>query len=465
MRKLLLATVAALGASIGAASYADAQVVDNTDGQGFPTPGTVTVRLNGRFRFYAGVTTEGGARSVTNSTATALTSGGTANVGTNKIANYGIADYARLYPGFDGVAANGLKYGASLEIRTENSTISGGGTTSVNNSERARNTLYLRRQWGYIGTDKFGTVRLGMADGPTSLMLTGTFENFNDGGWNGDAPDLLPGAVDLTFPWADTSGEYTTNKVVYLSPQFYGVDFGISFEPSTAAGGYNAADCGGYLNNSGIQLNQGTGVASAGCSSLSSSSIISETARRRNTYEAVLRYRGTFGPIGVAATGSYVGSNRVEYSGVTTPSIRYNGLGIQDFGLVVTYGGLQVGGNYQWGHYTGAGYGLAPEGAPTSNAMVVGAAYTIGPVIFGASYIDETNVTQNASAIAQGRQLREHGVAAGATYSLAPGVSIFLSYLWDERRQNGVNLVGSGTTAQNNKLNGQVLSIGTSFAW
>ena len=62
MRKLLLATVAALGATMGVASYADAQVVSDTDGQSFPTPGTVTVRLNGRFREYAYVADQGAAR-------------------------------------------------------------------------------------------------------------------------------------------------------------------------------------------------------------------------------------------------------------------------------------------------------------------------------------------------------------------------------------------------------------------
>ena len=44
MRKLLLASVAALGASMGVAAVADAQTAS-------PDPGTVTVRLNGRFRF------------------------------------------------------------------------------------------------------------------------------------------------------------------------------------------------------------------------------------------------------------------------------------------------------------------------------------------------------------------------------------------------------------------------------
>ncbi len=39
MRKLLLASVAALGVSTAMASYADAQVADDTDGQSLPDAG------------------------------------------------------------------------------------------------------------------------------------------------------------------------------------------------------------------------------------------------------------------------------------------------------------------------------------------------------------------------------------------------------------------------------------------
>ena len=49
----------------------------------------------------------------------------------------GFAEYARLYPGFDGIAANGLKYGAFLEIRQDNAAPPGGG---INGSPRSRIT-------------------------------------------------------------------------------------------------------------------------------------------------------------------------------------------------------------------------------------------------------------------------------------------------------------------------------------
>ena len=68
---------------------------------------------------------------------------------------------------------------------------------------------------------------------------------------------------------------------------------------------------------------------------------------------------------------------------------------------------------------------------------------------------------------------RDQGVAAGATYSVAPGLSVFLSYLWNERKQNGFNFVtGQGTSAAfpngnaaNNKVSAQLIYLGTAFSW
>ena len=228
MRKLLLATVAVLGASMGVATVADAQT--------FPTPGTVTVRLNGRFRFYGAILSDRQADNNASGTATGLQNAagqGTAN-GTAKQSNYTFGNYARLYPGFDGVAANGLKYGASLEIRQDQVSGAGGGSFGgISQQNRARAGLYFRREWGYIGTDQLGTIRLGSTDQPSSLYMTGNFENFNDGGLNGDVPALLSPNLTVTWPFADVGNYYTTTKAVYLSPQLYGLDFGVSYEPNT----------------------------------------------------------------------------------------------------------------------------------------------------------------------------------------------------------------------------------------
>ena len=527
MRKLLLATVAALGASMGVASYADAQVVANTDGQtasdtdgqAFPTPGTITVRLNGRFREYAYVADQGpGIRTTTfttggsgSTTSAAGVTTTTLSAGTNRLDNYGFEGYARLYPGFDGVAANGLKYGANLEIRQDNTFGAGGGTAggaggsadgSVTGNDRSRGYLYLRREWGYIGTDRFGSVRFGSSDQPTSLFLVGTGENFDGGGLNGDLPGFLPNDGSLyDYPFADVGNMYSTNKLVYLSPQFYGVDFGLSFEPSTAGiGNDNGAGCGGPgpLGSTNITTS-GPGQASPGCDALSSTST-ADYNRRKDTYEGLVRYRGTFGAFGVVGTAAYIGSGRVHDSGIvgstTNPKrVKLEDLSIGDFGLAVTYGGLTIGGHYQIGRYNlqngGGPGGLITADQPNANAYAVTASYTIGPVIFGAAFSEswyEGNPTAatNASSTfgatpivtslsqVTGGQRRDIGFAAGGTYSLAPGVALYLSYYFGEARQRGVNVltgasevgtVAAAGVSQHNKGDNSILGLGTAFAW
>ena len=151
--------------------------------------------LNGRLRFYGAVVSQKNADNNASGTATGtvnpITGQGTAT-GTNKQANYTFGSYMRLYPGFDGLSANGLKYGASVEIRQDNTSGAGGGQFgSISNSNRARGELYVRRSWGYLGTDQLGTIRLGSTDQPSSLYMTGSFENFNDGGVNGDVGFLI----------------------------------------------------------------------------------------------------------------------------------------------------------------------------------------------------------------------------------------------------------------------------------
>ena len=491
MRKLLLATVAALGASMGVAAVADAQTAA-------PAPGTVTVRLNGRFRFYAFYTQQGDAdNNTTGSTAGTVNAAGVGTLtGRNKQTDYGFAEYARLYPGFDGVAANGLKYGASLEIRQDNASGAGGGIFgSVSQQNRSRGNLYLRREWGYIGTDQLGTIRLGSTDQPSSLYMTGNFENFNDGGLNGDVPSYISGALQVTWPFADVGSYYTTSKAIYLSPQFYGFDVGASYEPSTdnitgdgsngcsgnSYEGANFSNAAGTFTAASGSNSQGT--SGPGCNQLSSTPINGESGRRRNTLDALIRYRGTFGGFGIAATagGMYGGHVLDDQTGVafnsnasTGQTIRqnYEGIKVFDSGVALTYAGFSVGGKYQDGRFNGLGLAPVPRGLPHGEAWLIGASYTIGPIIVGAHYLDYQSAGDLGNSFF-GRERREHGVAAGGTYTVAPGLAIFLSYLYNERRQNGYNFltgqgVGVGAAAGNafsNKVTSNFISLGTSFTW
>ena len=137
MRKLLLATVAVLGGSVGVAGFAQAQapaapptIVPTpvpftlTPGQ-TPGPGTITVRLNARVNSYAQFGSDSGRNPGLSPPRRARRSASTAT--NTKLSNYTFQEYGRLFPGFDGIAANGLKYGGAIEIRQDQSAPPGGG--------------------------------------------------------------------------------------------------------------------------------------------------------------------------------------------------------------------------------------------------------------------------------------------------------------------------------------------------
>jgi hypothetical protein len=147
MRKLLLATAAIMGAS-GGLAYAQTAPANPSQGQlvapygagpakdnnnnawgvantpsgsaaagplstiyapnviAVPAPGTIVIRLNGRVETevagtFSNLNTGTGTRSVANPSGAGF-----------KLNPVGVASYVRLYPGFDGLSANGLRYGA-----------------------------------------------------------------------------------------------------------------------------------------------------------------------------------------------------------------------------------------------------------------------------------------------------------------------------------------------------------------
>lgn len=476
MRKLLLMSAACLSVAIGWTHSAAAQSQDLADidsGQNFPMPGQVTIRLNGRLRFYADYMPRANQVNThlnASNTGSAANGNSTNGTGTNKMEDYTFQTYLRLYPGFDGVAANGLKYGAAAEIRvgavnalnTDTASLGGAGgglNGTISAQNNSRNTLYVRRAFGYVGTDKYGTIRMGQTDGPLSLYETGTFENVSDGGWNGDVSFALPSAQWLVWPFSTVGNEYTTLKMVYLSPQFYGFDFGVSFEPNTGSSGIGTGNG-----------NQSCGqAASISCANLAATPTY-ESQRRRNTSEVLLRYRGAFGPVGIAATVGYMGSSKVADNGTPKRPIQFQGLDLGDGGLTITYKGLTVGGHIMAGTGNNAPleFALQRKGGQGEFAWLAGASYTIGPVLIGGAYVDVQSEGFNgnlATGVDPTGERREQGVSFGTTYSVAPGFALFATYLWDQRREAGYDLVNNTVGNTNNKVTGEIIGIGSSFAW
>jgi predicted porin len=151
----------------------------------------------------------------------------------------------------------------------------------------------------------------------------------------------------------------------------------------------------------------------------------------------------------------------------------------------VTWNGLTVGGMVQGGRFNGQ-WALAPTGSSDSLAWLAGISYTYGPIVVGASYYQYdspgasgpagtgTGTTTTAPGFSPFvGQRRERGVAAGGTYSLAPGLALFASYLWGDRKENGYDFITAqtNTTASptagslHNSVHSQVFALGTSFTW
>lgn len=528
MRKLLLASVAMLSGTVGLAGVASAQLqtqypytaptgstpvagpvgspssaaVATVIPQAATLPplsaGNLTVRLGGRLTSYIGAFVDSG-RTPGYMTVAA---GSAPVLNTAKLAPYAVAEYARLYPSFDGVAANGLKYGAFLEIRQENYAAPGStGNNSIYYETTQRGSLYFKRETGYIGTDNLGFLRFGATDQPTSLFVVGTFENFDEGGWNfQSSPSEFTYNSIPVWPFPDTGNLYTANKVVYVSPKFANlVDFGVSFAPSTGNVGATSGAC-PFASSTGGAGGSSTGpagLAGYGCDALSSSPGTTDDRRPRNVVDAVARFRTNVGPAGVALTVGGMVSGAVLYNGPAAQTgygsvAQTNGLAVFDSGLGVTYGGLTVGGHVDYGTFNN-GYIASPKGGVDSLAWIAGASYAIGSLIVGASYFDfqspgswssttinasgaTVNGTPNGSSGA-GRTQTQIGVAAGATLALAPGVWTWVSYLYGERHQNGVDLLTgvapsnyapgrySGAILTHNNVDAQAIMVGTTFKW
>ncbi len=218
MRKFLLATSALLGASVGVAGVGYAGTL--TPNAPNPAPGSITVTLNALVEAFVFDGTDSGLH---NQFTTVTNPNGTTSVYRSKYQTYGVGSYARLYPSFDGVLANGLKYGGSIEIRQNAGFIASGSTTPA--------SLFVQREFIYLGADRFGKIEAGDPVQPTELFQTGNPANFNTGGWDGD----LPGVFGKGLPYFIDDSNDRAEKIVYVSPQFAGFDFGVSFEPTDNA--------------------------------------------------------------------------------------------------------------------------------------------------------------------------------------------------------------------------------------
>ncbi len=487
MRKLLLTSVCALGA-LGMASGANAQGGMNdlpnpmqgsmvmkpgpTPGannnnnafgtarpgpSGTPTPGTLVIHFNSRVtvQWLQGWSSTMGA------------------VAGNTRSSNQIGSWLRLYGGADGMAANGLRYGGAFEIRTNFSGASNTPSTTNPASQAGAQTnlmtLYVRRAFVYAGTDKLGIVRFGMGDGMISLFSAGrTTVQFYSPTSHFNGSDLqataIAGNTAPPFAFIDGSGdEYDTQKVVYLSPNFSGFDFGLQYSPHAG--------------------NSIAGCASVGstCASLTTSSTAADGARFKDLLGVGVRYSGNVGPVSVLAYGVYSYGGHVNYSGTaagaraavgapaaSTWNGQFDNLNFGSAGVALTWQGLTIGANYIGGAVNGR-MAARPSGGASMSGILAGLAYQVPgtPLTIGGVYMQVDS--QGAVALTGLSQRHEYGFSFGGSYTLAPGMVLFADYLYQNRKQSLFNFAGAAGAGAvgtaNNQVQGQGIVFGTQMTW
>ena len=395
MRKILLATAAGFAAMVAdGATPARAQSAAEVSGQ-TPQPG-LTGYVQGRMRFYGAVVSQDGDSSPS-----------------GKLSNYDFFDYGRVWIGADGVAANGLRYGARLEIRMPGDGARGDG----------RGNLFYRRITGYVGTPTLGQLRFGsgtvraVEQMYTGHITGGIASGLFDGDWN--VVFTGQGGVIANSFFYSASGGNNASAIGYYTPQFFGFDLGISYAPNN--GNFNG-QCGAG------------GASFTGCDRASSST--TDAGNLRNQFDAMLRYRGTFGPVGVTASGGFRTADTV--SDPTPGAVGFKRVTAGLVGAQFTWAGLTFGGITTFGPYN-RGFTALPKSSPTTQnrnafSWQVGARYTIGAITVGAVYHELR--TEGSTAAGTGK-LKERGFGVGGSYALAPGLALFAEYLYSKASETG----------------------------
>ncbi|RVT98851.1 porin [Rhodovarius crocodyli] len=435
MRKILLGTTAVVSAAFGAA------VVTPAAAQEAPT-----VRLGGSIQAYYGYHNSTGQQNDpgTNTLSPGVQGGGANPVAAgNSIARLGKHDIVTI-PAINiqvnGKLANGLTYGGVIEIGFNSME---GRQVQETRASVGRGTAAVDEAYIFLAHPRFGQVRFGDEDGPMGgLMTSGWVTGFGTGGVFGvweNFQNRQAGNRTQTAP----GGIGDSSKIVYLSPQFFGFDFGASYAPNYGVMGQTGCPnnvISGYCDRA---------YAFRGATSVAIPAAGPEFAARRNEYQVALRYRGSFSGVGVSATAGYIGSGAALDMTDAGRQVRtLNDLNIWQIGAQASYQGLTVGAAYQRGDFNFF-WGNTVRGDRSGEQLTVGAAYTAGPITVGAnmysalvagstgrSFSATTGLITNSP---RGMQ-RRWGMGLGANYRLAPGLDLIAEYVFHSIRQQNVDL-------------------------
>jgi predicted porin len=453
MRKILLGTTSVVTAVVGAAVMTPAAAQE-----------APTVRIGGSIQAYYGYVQQSGSISYPGSQTTTPTGvpggtgGGAASAptdGTGSFGRLGHHDFVTI-PQFSvivsGKLANGITYGGNIDLTFNNQE----GRAVINrNVGVSRSAPAIDEAWVFVAHPRFGQIRMGDEDGVMGgLMNSGWITGFGTGGvfgvwenWqtrqNGTRTQTAPGGL------GDNS------KIVYMSPQFFGFDFGASFAPNFGSGGQH-----GCISDA-ASVWCDRAYAARGITGAAIPVRGGELAARRNEFQLAARWRGNVAGVGLAATVGYIGSgvardlangNALNPQGVQYRTL--NGLNIWQAGVQASYMGFTVGAAYTWGDYNFF-WGNTPRGARGAEQLTAGITYTTGPITVGANFVSglfEGNSPSTFDPAAAGglgsltlnpvagrQRMRRWGLGVGANYRLAPGLDLIAEYAHFSIREPGTD--------------------------
>ena len=195
-----------------------------------PTPGTIVVHFNGKVQVdFAGLWSSvdnhlvtatpqpeiGNATTVPSATSLAGILGNN-GVGSVKVQPQDFFSFARIYAGGDGMATNGLRYGAAIEVRQNFTGQISSNASSGASGYASLETLYVRRAFTYVAGDNWGILRMGQADGLIGIFDNGvtTFQFLPTGNLNGgDLQGTFPSNVSPpSCTWARRATSMSTRR-------------------------------------------------------------------------------------------------------------------------------------------------------------------------------------------------------------------------------------------------------------
>jgi hypothetical protein len=422
-----------------------------------PAPGQIVIRLNGRVN--ANIQANYSSYNTTILPPSAANPGG----GSYKVNPITLGQFMRLYPGFDGTAANGMHYGAAIELRQNfvagNFSGINGSTTSNTgaspSSQSSGSTVFVRRAFVYASSDQAGLVRVGMGDGVLGLFdpcifISGCWDAGSGNLGGGDIQNQNMNGNNIPLPFLETQGaEYDNSKIVYLSPQFFGFDFGVQYAPSQG-NGYSNTGSGVSCNQAGIQ-----------CVSVTSGA---DPTRWYNQVGVGLRYMHNFGPVDFKTYGFYETAGKEnQTAGIIVGNTsgwngKYDNLSFYKFGVAVTAMNFTLAADYIGGAINSQ-LAMRPTGGANMNAYVVGLTYANGPITAGINF--ENIQDQGSANLTNVSQRHQYATSMGGAYKVAPGFQVYAEYMYQYRHQGNFNFAtnafGAGT--RDASSNGYMLGV------